>query len=176
MVHFSACCSTETPGGKWTWYRRFFSSGTSSNLEVLYHRLLEGQTCSSFFPLVQQLVLSTFFSYFLSYTPDYIFRTSEPKTNVTCRFFSALYQTGACTVIKNQEFGASLCHWQLLQNYGCLEKAYKKNIVRPFCYSFRKQEKETHEAVDRALQVGIKSGQDRICGWLLVICGKEEKY
>lgn len=44
------------------------------------------------------------------------------------------------------------------------KKIYKKNIVHPFSYLFRKQEKETHEAVDRALQVGNKSGQDRSSG------------
>lgn len=35
------------------------------------------------------------------------------------------------------------------------EKEYRTPILSFIC---RKQEKETHEAVDRALQVGIKSG------------------
>lgn len=37
-----------------------------------------------------------------------------------------------------------------------VKKTYKKNIVHPCCYLFRKQEKETHEAVNTALQVGIQ--------------------
>lgn len=38
------------------------------------------------------------------------------------------------------------------------KKTKKKNVYTHFCYLFRKQEKETHEAADRAQQVGIESG------------------
>lgn len=71
--------------------------------------------------------------------------------------------------IKNQEFGVSVIGGFLVAGnqrttVAAPKEIYKKNIVHPFCYLFRKQERETHEAVDRALHVGIKSGQDRISG------------
>lgn len=47
-------------------------------------------------------------------------------------------------------------------------------VVHPISYLFRKQEKETNKAADRALQVGIKSGQDRNSG--SVVCRKANTW
>lgn len=70
------------------------------------------------------------------------------KANVTCSHFSELSCAQSRPFIR--EFGVSLCHWWLSRgrqsenNHSCSEKDLKKNIVHPFCYLFRKQERERH--------------------------------
>lgn len=171
MVRFTACCYTDTSSGKRT------RPGTASGLEGSYQSSWVGQTRSSFLSSVP-----TFHTHesIRCYTPGNIFKSSQPHARVTA-ISSALLKIGAHTVgllYENREFSASLCHWWLFWRQGARrtptspEKIYKKNIGHPFSYLFREQEKETHEAVDRALQVGNNSRQVRISGRRAVVCRK----
>lgn len=76
---------------------------------------------------------------------------------------------------KKQEFNESLCHWRLSrrrqsEQLWLLRKRFTKRILYTHSVIYLESKRKRHEAVDRALQVGIKSGQDRISGWLSVVC------
>lgn len=125
------------PGKRWTW---FGSSSLLANLLILKFGISRsaGQTCSSFFPVVQLLTQTPLIS------PPFC-GTSQPKADVLWSHFSAV-TTLMCLGLQSRTANperVSVIDDFLKTNVAALKKTFKNNIVHPFCYLFPKQERET---------------------------------
>lgn len=78
--------------------------------------------------------------------------------------------------IQRESLSLTAFSWQAIKKQIWLlpKRLTKRILYTHFCYLFRKQEKETHEAVNRALRVGIKSGRDRTFR-LSVVCRRKRR-
>lgn len=142
---------------------RFCSPGTSLNLQVLHHSSLAGLTCSSLFPLLQQLL----FHYLAAYYE--LWPTSlchlQPFLQHKNVLTHPAFQRESRILCKSVIGGVLVVGNQKVTMAAPKKKCTKRSLyIQLVIYLFRKQEKETKKAADRALRVGIKSGKDRNSG------------